>query len=487
MSNESSNNESSPNPSPKKVSNKDLLLEKIRDGAELSRRDQIHLAAYLSVPAMMAQLMQILMEYIDAAMVGSLGATASASIGLVSSSTWLMGGLCNSVGAGFCVQVAHQIGAKRNREARHILRIGLVASLIFSVLLGTVGVLISPYLPIWLGGSPEIVDDAYIYFAFCAGMLPMVMLLILSTGMLRSVGNVKVPSILMSVACALDVVFNWIFIFHFHLGVMGAAIGSALAYTLVALVTTAYLLWHNDILRLPIDRETPPPSDEPQEKVRQRLARILRKWWHIAWPMGTEHFVMCAAQIASTIIIAPLGTVAIAANAFGIIIEGLCYMPGFGIADAATTLVGQSIGAQRKDLAQSFARISVGMGMVIMSVMGVIMYLGAPYVMALMSPDPAVQDLTTQVLRIEAFAEPMFAAALVSYGAFVGAGDTLVPCGMNLASIWLVRISLALLFTKVFAWGLVGYWMAMAIELCLRGGIFLWRLRGSSWTVKMRI
>jgi putative MATE family efflux protein len=474
---------------------KDILLERIREGAGLSLRDRIILTAYLSVPAMLAQLMQILMEYIDAAMVGSLGATASASIGLVSSSTWLMGGLCNSVGAGFCVQVAHQIGAKRNQEARNILRIGLVASLVFSILLCAIGLVISPYLPHWLGGSPEIVDDASIYFAIFTGMIPLMMLLTLSTGMLRSVGNVKVPSILLSVACVLDVVFNSIFIFHFHMGVLGAAIGSALAYFLIALVTTAYLLLYNDTLKLSLDKKgsNEPTSNAlnesnlPHEKTRQRLVRILKKWWHIAWPMGAEHFVMCAAQIASTIIIAPLGTIAIAANAFGIIIEGLCYMPGFGIADAATTLVGQSIGAQRTPLARSFARISVGMGMIVMTVMGIIMFVGAPYVMALMTPDLEVQALTTYVLRIEAFAEPMFAAAIVSYGAFVGAGDTLVPCGMNLASIWLVRISLALIFTKVLGFGLVGYWIAMALELGIRGTIFLLRLRSGSWTVKMRI
>ena len=474
---------------------KDILLERIREGAGLSLRERIILTAYLSVPAMLAQLMQILMEYIDAAMVGSLGATASASIGLVSSSTWLMGGLCNSVGAGFCVQVAHQIGAKRNQEARNILRIGLVASLVFSILLCAIGLAISPYLPHWLGGSPEIVDDASIYFAIFTGMIPLMMLLTLSTGMLRSVGNVKVPSILLSVACVLDVVFNSIFIFHFHMGVLGAAIGSALAYFLIALVTTAYLLLYNDTLRLSLDKKggSEPTSNalnesnHANEKTRQRLVRILKKWWHIAWPMGAEHFVMCAAQIASTIIIAPLGTIAIAANAFGIIIEGLCYMPGFGIADAATTLVGQSIGAQRTPLARSFARISVGMGMIVMTVMGIIMFVGAPYVMALMTPDLEVQALTTYILRIEAFAEPMFAAAIVSYGAFVGAGDTLVPCGMNLASIWLVRISLALIFTKVLGFGLVGYWIAMALELGIRGTIFLLRLRSGSWTVKMRI
>ena len=198
---------------------KDLLLERIREGAELTLRERIILATYVSVPAMLAQLVQILMEYIDAAMVGSLGASASASIGLVSSSTWLLGGLCNAVGAGFCVQVAHQIGARRTHEARNILRIGLIASLLFSGVLCAIGLTISPYLPVWLGGSPDIVHDAYIYFAFCAGMLPMMMLLILAAGMLRSVGNVKAPSLFLTAACLLDVVFNWIFIFRFDLGV----------------------------------------------------------------------------------------------------------------------------------------------------------------------------------------------------------------------------------------------------------------------------
>ena len=471
-------------------STKDILLERIREGAELTRREQILLAASLSVPAMLAQLMQILMQYIDAAMVGSLGAQASASIGLVSTSTWLFGGLCHSVGAGFCVQVAHQIGARRMGEARHILRIGLVAALLFSLTLCGVGLSIAPHLPHWLGGSADITSDATAYFGIFAAMLPMMMVMTLSAGMLRSSGNVKVPSLLMSLACVLDVVFNWILIFKLDMGVRGAALGTALSYTLIALVMLGYLLLRSDVLRLSLDRTeavTPVAADAQVEKGRKRLARTLHKWWHIAWPMATEHFVMCGAQIASTVIIAPLGTIAIAANSFGIIVESLCYMPGHGVADAATTLVGQSLGAQRQPLARSFARITVGMGMVVMSFMAVIMFIFAPHVMSLMTPDVAVQGLTSSVLRIEAFAEPMYAASIVCYGVFVGAGDTLVPCGMNLASIWVVRISLALLLTKVFGLGLVGYWIAMALELCLRGTIFLLRLRSGKWETKMRL
>ena len=207
--------------------------------------------------------------------------------------------------------------------------------------------------------------------------------------------------------------------------------------------------------------------------------KTLRESFHISAPIAVEHVILCGAQIVSTIIVAPLGTIAIAANSFGITVEALCYMPGYGISDAATTLVGQSLGAGRHILARSFGRITLGMGMTFMTLMAVVMYCCSPALMSIMTPDLDVQKLTVQILRIEAFAEPMFAASIVCYGIFVGARDTLIPCTMNLASMWLVRITLALLL--VSRMGLQGVWIAMATELCFRGIIFLLRFRSDSW------
>ena len=181
----------------------------------------------------------------------------------------------------------------------------------------------------------------------------------------------------------------------------------------------------------------------------------------------------------TTVIVAPLGVFAIAANSFGITAESLCYMPGYGIADAATTLVGQSLGAGRKDLTRRFARITVGMGIIVMAVMGIVLYAGAPLIMSSMTPDLEVQRLGVEALRIEAFAEPMFAAAIVAYGVFVGAGNTLVPCLMNFFSIWAVRLTLAAALAP--SMGLNGVWLAMCIELCFRGIIFLIRLEKGNW------
>ena len=169
----------------------------------------------------------------------------------------------------------------------------------------------------------------------------------------------------------------------------------------------------------------------------------------------------------STIIVAPLGTAAIAANSFGITIEALCYLPGYGIAEAATTLVGQSLGAKRKELADRFASITISAGMIIMTFTGIIMYIFAPEIISVMTPDMEVQSLAVDALRIEAWAEPMFAASIVAYGVFVGRKTVYYPCMLNLFSIWAVRITLAWYLSKDY--GLNGVWTAMCIELCFRG------------------
>lgn len=189
--------------------------------------------------------------------------------------------------------------------------------------------------------------------------------------------------------------------------------------------------------------------------------------------------MICGAQIMTMVIVAPLGVFAIAANSFAVTAESLCYMPGYGIADAAATLVGQSLGAKRVRLAKSFAYLTVGTGMVVMTFMGVLMYLFAPQIIGIMTPVEQIRDLGAEVLRIEAFAEPMFAASIVAYSVFVGAVDTLVPCLMNLLSIWGVRLTMAAVLAPKL--GLRGVWIAMCIELCFRGIIFLVRLFRKRW------
>ena len=458
---------------------KDRLLRQIREGLPLSGREQFLLVVLLSVPSMLAQLSIIAMQYIDASMVGTLGAEASASIGLVSTTIWLFSGVNHAASTGYYVQVAHQIGAADFVKARQIFRESFMSCLTHSLVLAIIGMAISWQLPIWLGGDNNICKDASLYFFYFSLCLPFVQLNTLCGGMLRSAGNVHVPSLLNVVMCVLDVIFNALLIFPTRtvwgftipgagLGVMGAAWGTALSYIICSMVMCYFACIRSKELNLFQDIGTYLPNRE-----------TLRKSIHIAIPIALERIVMNAAQIASTIIVAPLGTIAIAANSFGIIVESLCYMPGYGIADGATTLLGQSLGAGRLRLARCFGRITLLMGICIMSLLAVVIYFLSPQLMTFMTPDAEVQRLTVECLRIEAWAEPMYAASIVAYGIFVGAGDTLLPCMLNFFSIWAVRIPLAALLTVTL--GLHGFWIAMAIELTFRGIIFLIRFRGDAW------
>lgn len=460
------------------------LLSRIRDGKDMTLRQQLRLTALLSVPAVIAQISTVAMQYIDAAMVGSLGAGASASIGLMSTTLWLFWGLCSAATTGFSVQVAHLLGAKRGNEAKSVLRQSFAATQLFSVALLVVGFAISERLPFWLGGSADITENATAYFRIFVLALPAMQLNFLAGSMLRSSGNMLVPGALNVLMCLLDVAFNWLLIFPSreisvmglrlfvpgaNMGVAGAALGTVLAEAVVAAAMLWFLCFRSADLKLAGTRG----RFRPRKKCLKQALRI-------SLPMGGEHAVLCGAHIMTTVIVAPLGTVAIAANAFAIIAESLCYMPGYGIADAATTLIGQSLGAARKNLAKRFAHITVFSGMAIMGVMGAMMFLSAPAVMAWMTPDADVRELGAAILRIEAFAEPMFAASIIAYGVFVGAGDTLIPCAMNLFSIWAVRLSSAALLAPHF--GLRGVWIAMCLELCFRGFIFLFRLLRNKWT-----
>ena len=350
------------------------LLAFIREGREMTRSEKLRLIVSLSIPSILAQLSATVMFFIDAAMVGHLGAKAIAAIGLVETTGWLMGGLASAANMGFSVQVAHAIGANDFARARRVLRQSLVCCIIWALSISTIAIAISTRLPYWLGGTAEIAHDATMYFAIFSAFGIFFQMEGLAGSMLKCSGNMKIPSALNIMMCLLDVAFNYLFIYVLDLNVTGAALGTGLAMVITALLMLYFLLFRSDILKL----RGRPGSFRPKADVVSNALKI-------GGPMGLQHILMGSAQVVSTIIVAPLGTVAIAAHSLGITVESLCYMPGFGIAEAATTLVGQSFGARKRQLTQSFANMSTSLGMIVMTFMGILMYAFAPQLMALMT------------------------------------------------------------------------------------------------------
>ena len=464
------------------MSSSENLLKDMISGKSMTASQQIGLTVRLSIPAILAQISSIVMQYIDASMVGRLGANASGAIGLVSSTTWLFGGLCIAVTTGFTVQIAQAVGAGEDKSARNIMKQGLIIALCISVILALIAALISSPLPRWLGGEAAIQKMASQYFLVYMLGLPALQMNSIAGGMHQSSGNMRLPGILNVMCCVMDVIFNLFFIFPTRsvqinsitftmpglgLGVAGAALGTITAEAVTCAIMVTTLLWKNKTLHL--------RKGEHLRFHRDTFTRAVK----IGAPVGLEQMVMCSAYVMSTKIVSPLGTIAIAANSFAVTAESFCYMPGYGVQAASTTLVGQCVGAGQKQLYRRMAWITMGLGVSVMTIGGVLMYIAAPSMIGVLTPNEEIRNLGAAVLRIEAFAEPFYAASIVASGALRGAGDTLVPSCMNFASMWCVRIPLAAILAPRV--GLYGVWIAMCVELCFRGILFTTRLKRERW------
>ncbi len=444
--------------------------------------EQMGLVVRLSIPIILAEISSTVMSYVDSAMVGSLGAAATASVGLVASSTWLFSGMGMCMVTGFSIQIAQLIGAGRLRQVQSVMRQAMMVSVGVGLLFAAIAAAVSGKLPIWLGGAPEVCAGSSRYFFIYGCGLPVVLLRQAGGSMLQCSGDMKTPSALNILMCCMNVVFNAFFIFPTRvvtllgmdltifgvgMGVAGAALGTVMSETVTTILMMYFVCLRSPVLKL--------VKGVPWRLEQNCMMTTVR----LAVPIALERVTTSLAQIAGTKIVSPLGTTAVAANSLAVTAEGFCYMPGYGMAAAATTLVGQSMGAERRDQARRFAWLSVALGVGVMTCTGILMYIAAPWIFSMLTPDAGVRTLGAQVLRIEAFAEPLFAASIVAAGALRGAGDTLVPSVMELGSMWGVRITLAMLLVGPF--GLHGVWVAMCTELCVRGLLFLVRMYRGKW------
>ncbi|MFD0705549.1 MATE family efflux transporter [Alloscardovia venturai] len=463
------------------------LLHQLHIGETLTRKRSVLLVVLLSLPTIAAQLSYIVMQYIDAAMVGHLSTSASASIGLVSPVTWLVSGLCSALTAGFSVQMAQRFGAQDHKEARNLMKQGLTWGFAFSALLAFITIMLAFVLPTWLGGEAEIRAGATAYLGIFGLSLLAIQYTSMGSSMVQSSGNMKLPGLVSIIMCVCDVIFNSLLIFPTtaytlgpltlwwpgaNLGVAGAALGTALSEFVGAAIYLWYMLFSSPHLKRHVG--------EHVKFSRTTLWKAVK----IGAPVAIETAVTNGAQVVSTRIIAPLGTVAIATNSFAITAESFCYQPGYGIGTAATTIVGQSIGAKQYRMARRFAWLTIALGVAAMSTAGVLMFIFAPQLISLLSPSHEIQNISAAALRIGAFSEPLFAVSIVASAALRGAGDTLVSSLFTAGSIWIIRVPLAFVLCPMM--GVSGYWLAMLIQWWICGALFLWRVKSEVWLTTYR-
>ena len=439
----------------------------------------------LAWPSIIEQLLHTAVNYVDTAMVGSIGTYATAAIGVCTSTIFLLMGVMNATGLGFSVMVARKIGEGNHEEARTILRQSMLAVVVVGLSLTLlVELILAPNLPRWMGAEPDVLPHAITYFRVIGANYLLNTGMIMATNMLRCMGDTKTPLKFNILTNLVNVVGNFLLIYPTRQltvgsltftmpgagwGVGGAAAATALATAFSAVCLLSVLFLRKGPLQISLRDDYKPQPD------------ILKQAFHLGVPSFLERAVISGGQIVSTAMISGLGTAALAAHQLANSGESLCYMPIFGFSIAATTLVAQNLGAGDKERAFKQGAWSTWMSVGVMCTASAIMFALAPNIIDLFSNDAAVIALGGRVLRIEAFAEPFFAIATVVAGVLRGAGDTRWPFYISLAGMWLMRVPIAFVLINLFGWGLEAIWVGMAVDLFVRGVLCLWRFYKRTW------
>ncbi len=429
----------------------------------------------LAWPTITEQILLTFVNYIDTAMVGSLGAIATAAVSINASTMFLVMGLLSSLAVGFSVIVAKNIGARNYERSSIAANQGLFSAIILGFVIFSLMLFIGPRIPVFLKADKSIIPDSLNYIKWITIAFIPQSLMIMGGGIFRGAGNTKTPFVVNIINNFINVVLNFFLIFpskeinlfgtsfylrRANLGVEGAAIATFISIAISAIILITLLVKDKDF-NLTIKLVNPFKMNWD----------INKKASVLAFPNALERVSLAAGQIFLTAIVASLGVNALASHYLAIKAESLAYMPTFGFATAATTLVAQALGGGKKELAKKYARASLIMGTLTMSVAGIFLFVFSKGLVSFFTNDVEVIASGSQLLRIVAICEPFFGLSMMVFGILRGAGDTKRPFIITIIGMWMIRLPLAYYFVNYTRFGLNGAWAAMTLDLIVRGTI----------------
>ncbi len=438
----------------------------------------------LSWPVFLEQVLTTLVGYADTAMVGSLGPAATASTSISNPIVFLVNGVIMALGVGVTALISRSIGARDYRQAKVLIRHSLLILLCLGLPIGIVVGLLSRVIPQLMGAGPDILDLAARYNLIVAFGRPFQIASMLFCSVYRGCGDTKTPLMINTGVNVLNVIGNYFLIFPTRpvalmgmtvtmpgagWGVAGAAASTAFSMFVGGLAAVLPLFAKNNVLRI-----------TPRDDFRPNFP-LLRQIFRISLPAMLERVCMSGAQIIITSSVASLGTIVIAANTVYLTAESIAYMPGFAFATAATTLVGQALGAKRVDLAKKYNYVALYASFAVMALAGLGLYVFAVPLVSIFSQDAQVIALAAQCLRIVAFLEPPQTGAMVLGGSMRGAGDTFWPFLFTAIGMWGVRALGAVLCIRFWGMGLPGACVCMLIESFLRCLLMWLRFATGKW------
>lgn len=438
----------------------------------------------LAWPTMLEQMMQTAVQYIDTAMVGSLGTQATAAVGATSTVNWLIGSTVSAVGVGFLAFVSRACGAGNTKKAGKAASQAVLAVLVCGIFFTALTLGLSGMVPRWMQAAPEIQTLASQYFFILyTPMLARAAITIFGT-LLRSAGDTKTPMRVGVLVNCINVILNFLLIYPTRQwmgktipgmgwGVLGAAAASAVSFVVGGVCITVAVWRH--------------PLVSPRGQSLKPDWEVLRPCLRVALPNALQRFGTSLGYVVFASMINSLGGIATAAHTIANTVESAFYIPGYGMMTAAATLAGNAYGAGDNRRMKELARMILVIEVSLMIVTGSLLFLFAPDMTGLFSRDAQVIALGATVLRMVAVSEPFYGVSIILEGMMQGVGNTVMPFVFSITGMWGVRIVGTFVCTQLLGLGLVSAWACMIAHNLLLFAMFTAYYLSGRWNPMNRV
>ncbi|HIU69727.1 MAG TPA: MATE family efflux transporter [Candidatus Scubalenecus merdavium] len=412
----------------------------------------------LSIPTVLEQVLSTLLQYVDTAMVGHLGEQATAAVSTTTTITWLVNSVPGAIGTAVLVLISRAAGAGDKAQVKKLAEQGLFLAVSAGVALTGVSLALSPWIPVWMGAEAAVQPNASRYFFIVS--VPLLFRCVSSVmgSALRGVQNTKTPMLISVAENGLNILLNSILIYGLDLGVTGAAIASAVAYTLSGVLMFAACRKNKQLCW--------------QWRTFSLSPKLLKACANLGVPVLGSSMVSCLGYVVFASLVSGMGTTVFAAHSIAVTAETIFYVPGYGLRTAASTLIGNARGEGNTEKLKSVARLSVLLTVGMMCISGVALFFGAQALMHLFSPSAAVVELGAQMLRLVALSEPFYGLMIVLEGIFYGLGRTRYAFFAEAFGMWCVRILFTALCVNVWGLGLRAVWYCMIADNVCKAVLF---------------
>ncbi|MBQ3424822.1 MAG: MATE family efflux transporter [Clostridia bacterium] len=445
-------------------------------------KSTLRIVLALAWPTMLEQILMVAAQYVDSAMVGRLGPRATATVGATMTINWLLGSSVSAVGIGFLAYIAREYGAKRYDSAAKAAAQSVLITLVVGIVCTVLTLSLSGFIPGWMNVEESLRPDASRYFFIIYTPMLLRTATIVFGMVLRASGDTRTPMKINLVVNLINVVLNFLLIYPGRilllfgrklyvpgagLGVMGAAVGTAVGFAFGGAAMCIALCRH--------------PRISPKGQNLKPDWAILKPCMKVALPAALQRFGTSFGYVAFASLINSLGTISTATYTIANTAESAFYIPAYGVQTAAATLSGNAGGMKDQKYMQSVSRTILIMETVLMIMSGLLLFVLAPRLIALFTPDSEVISLGTRVLRMVAVIEPLFGLAVVLEGLFMGVGDTLYAFVCNLVCMWVVRILAAYILVRGLGYGLIAAWSTMIANNVVLFILFVLHYRSGRW------